>query len=130
MCVYVSMYICVYVCVCVWVCVCVCMCMCVWMCLCVCVCMDVCVCVYMYMDVYVCMDVCVCICVCLCVRVLYWCTVYCSFVRMKQLIQMQTGLEPDYQEIFYENLPYCPIGPLPTHKLPTTTVSWGASPLA
>lgn len=46
-----------------------------------------------------------------------------SFSRLKQLIQMQTGLEPNYQELFYENLPYTQTDPLLASKLPNTTVS-------
>ena len=46
----------------------------------------------------------------------------CSVIRLKAQIQMQTGLEPDYQELFFENLPYQPQEPVPASKLPTTAV--------
>ena len=36
---------------------------------------------------------------------------------------MQTGLDPEYQEIFYENLPYRPHGLMPASKLPITSVN-------
>ncbi len=36
---------------------------------------------------------------------------------------MQTGLDPAYQEIFYENLPYRPPSEMPSSNLPITTVS-------
>lgn len=36
---------------------------------------------------------------------------------------MQTDLEPNFQELFFENLPYQPQEPVHASKLPTTTVS-------
>lgn len=35
---------------------------------------------------------------------------------------MQTDLEPNFQELFFENLPYQPQEPVHASKLPTTTV--------
>ena len=35
---------------------------------------------------------------------------------------MQTGLEPQFQELFFENLPYKPVEPTAAAKLPITTV--------
>lgn len=42
--------------------------------------------------------------------------------RLKHLIHMQTGLEPQFQELFFENLPYKPVEPTAAAKLPITTV--------
>ena len=36
---------------------------------------------------------------------------------------MQTGLQPNFQELYFENLPYQPQGQVPASKLPTTSVS-------
>ena len=43
-------------------------------------------------------------------------------MRLKTQIEMQTGLEPGYQELFFENLPYQPQGQVHASKLPTTSV--------
>ncbi|CAI8048055.1 hypothetical protein GBAR_LOCUS26548, partial [Geodia barretti] len=42
--------------------------------------------------------------------------------KLKELIQKQTDLDPRYQELFFENLPYKPAHPEPAAKLPFTTV--------
>ena len=44
--------------------------------------------------------------------------------KLKLLIKEQTDLDPHYQELFYENLPYKPGQAEVAAKLPTTTVSW------
>lgn len=41
--------------------------------------------------------------------------------RLKLLIKEQTDLDPHYQELFYENLPYRPGHAVMASKLPTTT---------
>jgi TANK-binding kinase 1 len=41
--------------------------------------------------------------------------------KLKELIQKQTDLDPRYQELFFENLPYKPAHPEPAAKLPFTT---------
>ena len=38
-------------------------------------------------------------------------------------IQAQTGLPIDHQELFFDNLPYCPTEPVTASQLPITTVS-------
>ena len=43
--------------------------------------------------------------------------------KLKLLIKEQTDLDPHYQELFYENLPYKPGQAEVAAKLPTTTVS-------
>ena len=45
-------------------------------------------------------------------------------MRLKAGIQMQTDLEPNFQELFFENLPYQAQGPVHASKLPTTTVRY------
>ena len=45
-----------------------------------------------------------------------------SVGKLKELIQKQTDLDPRYQELFFENLPYKPAHPEPAAKLPFTTV--------
>ena len=47
----------------------------------------------------------------------------CSVHKLKLLIKEQTDLDPCYQELFYENLPYRPAQAELAAKLPTTTVS-------
>ena len=45
-----------------------------------------------------------------------------SVKKLKELIKEQTNLDPYYQELFYENLPYYLGQPEPAAKLPITTV--------
>ena len=46
-----------------------------------------------------------------------------SVRKLKELIHRQTSLDPQYQELFFENLPYQPSELVTTSKLPDTTVS-------
>ena len=47
----------------------------------------------------------------------------CSLARLKTQIEIQTGLEPGYQELFFKNLPYRPQRQIHASKLPTISVS-------
>ncbi len=46
----------------------------------------------------------------------------CRLAKLKELICAQTRLDPKFQEIFYENLPYKPVTPIMAGQLPVTTV--------
>ena len=50
------------------------------------------------------------------------CVLPASVAKLKELIKEQTDLDPSYQELFYENLPYRSAHPEPAAKLPLTTV--------
>jgi len=47
----------------------------------------------------------------------------CRLAKLKELIFAQTKLDPKFQEIFYENLPYKPATPIMASQLPATTVT-------
>ena len=47
----------------------------------------------------------------------------CRLAKLKELIYAQTKLDPKFQEIFYENLPYKPTTPIMASQLPVTTVT-------
>ena len=63
-----------------------------------------------------------------CTVFLYWSIPQSLYVyshsvkKLKELIKEQTNLDPYYQELFYENLPYYLGQPEPAAKLPITTV--------
>ena len=54
---------------------------------------------------------------------------FLSVRKLKELIHQQTGLDPKFQELFFENLPYQPSESVATSKLPNTTVSYAIQEL-